>query len=142
MAVGNKYPNESRHETALRYIRDFAESNSGKIRLGGIRGRVMDSAETIVCDFCGNVVWNEYGMKRIRSCVKCFAYCKPGDKVKFAAPGRDTFNWGSDGLERDVIYTIVKVKQYQHGRGVWVNGIDKEFHSMIFVPADAALGGE
>jgi hypothetical protein len=102
----------------------------------------MHSAETIACGFCGKVVENKYGMKRISACENCFAPCNRGDKVKFAASGRDAFNWGSDGLERDVIYTITKVRQYHHGRGVWVNGLDKEFHSMIFVPADAALGGE
>lgn len=105
----------------------------------------MDEPTTLVmCSFCGNSYPYEDGFLgkpelKTNSCKRCFAICKVGDKVRFAAPGRDTFNWGSQGLDPERIYTVTKRRQYHHGLGVWVNGMDKEFHSMIFVPADFQL---
>jgi hypothetical protein len=93
---------------------------------------------TYSCSTCGNVFTEDYGIKeKVRTaCERCFAPCSRGDKVRFAAPHRDSFNWGHAGLEKGRIYTVTKMRQYHHGRGVWVDGVDKEFHSMIFVPAD------
>jgi hypothetical protein len=103
-----------------------------------------------VCSFCGNRWKDEYHVHTdkvidLPGCRICVAPLSRGVQVKYAAPERAQADaiYADRHLTRDAIYTIAKVKRWQHGAYVSFKETgDKQFNSRLFVPRDFEKKGE
>jgi hypothetical protein len=98
-----------------------------------------------ICGFCGHRwVMNDYlhpvdRLMELPRCERCWPQLKKGVIVRYGAPEQDPLDAGyaDRHLNRDGLYTIAKVKQWQHGSWVYFEEIgDRQFNSALFTPKD------
>jgi len=97
-----------------------------------------------VCKFCGNRWRDEYPIKTdeviaLPGCRVCVPDLEPGVLVRYGSPERAPGDamYADNHLKRGELYTIARVKRWQHGSYVSFRETgDRQFNSRLFVPAD------
>ncbi len=109
--------------------------------------RWEERLEAVFCTFCGCLwVWAmparvPTGFKA-NSCPSCHASPKPGKQIQYSGAERNPAGavYADQYLTRDAVYTVRKVKQWQHGCDVFLkekpktNWADFAFNLSLFTP--------
>lgn len=106
----------------------------------------QDYTVNCVCAFCDNrwqmddFPYDTDKVIKMPSCARCFPKIRPGAKVRYGAPGRAPADavYADLHLQRGHVYTISKVKRWQHGSYVWFKetGDHRQFNASLFTPPD------